>query len=96
MEIRLYREMGLPIPIIQKILYAEEAEQKQYLAEISEQIHADIRKRSEDAQIIDLLQKITRQEFCDAVAASSGLEDLRASLLRQNQGLTGGANNETD
>ena len=85
-EIRLYREMGLSIPMIQDILESDEKKQKQYLHEISKVIHEDIRKRSEDARIIDVLKYMTREELNSVIGASSGLDDLRACLLKLNRG----------
>ncbi len=85
-EIRLYREMGLSIPMIQDILESDEKKQKQYLNEISKVIHEDIRKRSEDARIIDVLKYMTREELNSVIGASSGLDDLRACLLKLNSG----------
>ena len=89
-EIRLYREMGLSIPMIQEILDADEAEKKRYFAELSSAVHADIRKRTEDAQIIDVLRKMNRKTFNEVIAGASGLEDLRKCLLDQSGQLTGG------
>ena len=89
-EIRLYREMGLSIPMIQKILEADETDQNRYLKDISDIIRADIRKRTEDAQIIDVLRRLSRQEFSDVIAGASGLDDLRECLLEQNRQMTGG------
>jgi DNA-binding transcriptional MerR regulator len=50
LEIRLYREMGLSIPVIQGILEGDENARKQFLEQISMEIHSDIRKRIADAR----------------------------------------------
>lgn len=88
LEIRLYREMGLSIPMIQDILEGSEVSRKQYLEQISEEIHSDIRKRIADAKIIDRLKQLTREELNEVITETAELESLRERLLAMNE--TGG------
>jgi len=88
LEIRLYREMGLSIPMIQDILEGSEVSRKQYLEQISEEIHSDIRKRIADAKIIDSLKQLTREELNEVITETAELESLRERLLAMNE--TGG------
>ena len=81
LEIRLYREMGLSIPVIQDILEGSEDARKQFLEEISEAIHSDIRKRIADAKIIDSLKQLTHEELNEVITETAELERLRSRLL---------------
>jgi len=81
LEFRLYREMGLSIPMIQDILEGSEVSRKQYLEQISEEIHSDIRKRIADAKIIDSLKQLTREELNEVITETAELESLRERLL---------------
>lgn len=81
LEIRLYREMGLSIPMIQDILEGSEASRKQFLEQISEEIHSDIRKRIADAKIIDRLKQLTHEELNEVITETAELDSLRQRLL---------------
>ena len=81
LEIRLYREMGLSIPMIQDILEGSEASRKQFLEQISKEIHSDIRKRIADAKIIDSLKRLTHEELNEVITEAAELERLRSRLL---------------
>jgi DNA-binding transcriptional MerR regulator len=81
LEIRLYREMGLSIPVIQDILEGDENARKQFLEQISEEIHSDIRKRIADAKIIDRLKQLTHEELNKVITETAELDSLRSRLL---------------
>ncbi|MBQ8067010.1 MAG: MerR family transcriptional regulator [Solobacterium sp.] len=81
LEIRLYREMGLSIPVIQDILEGDENARKQFLEQISKEIHSDIRKRIADAKIIDSLKQLTHEELNEVITETAELERLRSRLL---------------
>lgn len=81
LEIRLYREMGLSIPVIQDILEGDENARKQFLEQISMEIHSDIRKRIADAKIIDSLKRLTHEELNEVITETAELETLRSRLL---------------
>ncbi len=90
LEIRLYRKMGLSIPVIQEILEGNEEARAKLLERISGEIHADIRRRNEDAEIIDTLKQLSRAELNRAITEAAELKQLRACLLDMHAGTDSG------
>ena len=67
--------------MIQDILEGSEAYRKQFLEQISEEIHSDIRKRIADAKIIDRLKQLTHEELNEVITETAELDSLRQRLL---------------